>query len=50
MAVENAIFQFLFFSFSQISNDYFQKSYGKTILFIIGFEGSYEVVLHHKYF
>ena len=35
--VENAIFKLLSLLFFQISNDYCQKSYGKTIIFYNGF-------------
>ena len=38
------------FSFFQISNDHCQKFMEKPSFFIMDFEGSYEVLLCHKYF
>ena len=50
----NGLSKMLFFNFFkwhiQISNDYCQNLMAKPSFFIVEFEGSYEVLLRHKYF
>ena len=49
-AVENTIFYFLLYSFFQILNVCCQNLMEKPSTFKIYFEGSFEVLLRHKYF